>query len=504
MKCHNLLLQECIVNCEICKNQTERRLTFVFDKKKYPTLTYKMIQHQVRHKTKYICKSCHKKLEPKVNCVCCKLNIDFHLCRSYKMENCDFNKHIVSRCIPNIDEDDSDKYICLSCHGRLEKTDNENPVVPYNLKNTCVNAAAKVLKCLQEKPEYVCTCCHHMMFRKSVKHFHVNEYQMNNYIVRKSLSYHYRMKVYNGNNDLPPSNQYIQHEWPQMMNTNGENQDFNYMDEYICIRCKTNLQLKNPNMPDQACANGLNLDDIPKDLSDLFTIEWRLICYRLPFITIIIVRRYGGHYKVNGPPVNVPAKLDQIIDMLPQMPNQLQLYPVQLKCKLEYKSYYMYDMVWKDHVMGALMWLKQNNYYYKDMSINEHWSNDVSDHGVLEICIDEQNAQREQVQNGNTETYSEYEKISSLPITQTNTIPETEQQEQILNEIDNEENNDIDESLIDEELAQDQAAIDRKQHMIGDALPSVVEIDNMENTVFQCAPGENNIPKYVLMKILKF
>ena len=273
LKCHNLLLQECIVNCEICKNQTERRLTFVFDKKKYPTLTYEMIQQQVRHKTKYICKSCHKKLEPKVNCVCCKLNIDFHLCRSYKMENYDFNKHIVSRCIPNIDEDDSDKYICLSCHGRLEKTDNENPVVPYNLKNTCVNAAAKFLKCLQEKPEYVCTCCHRMMFRKSVKHFHVNEYRMDNYIVRKSLSYHYRMKVYNGNNDLPPSNQYIQHEWPQMMNTNGENQDFNYMDEYICIQCKTNLQLKNPNMPDQACANGLKLDDIPKDLSDLFTIE---------------------------------------------------------------------------------------------------------------------------------------------------------------------------------------------------------------------------------------
>ena len=132
------------------------------------------------------------------------------------------------------------------------------------------------------------------------------------------------------------------------------------------------------------------------------------------------------------------------------------------------------------------MWLKQNNYYYKDMSINEHWSNDVSDHGVLEICIDEQNAQREQVQNGNTETYSEYEKISSLPITQTNTIPETEQREQILNEIDNEENNDTDESLIDEELAQDQAAIDRKQHMIGDALPSVVEIDNMENSFPVC------------------
>ena len=101
----------------------------------------------------------------------------------------------VSRCLPNINEDDNDKYICLSCHGRLQKTDYENPIVPHNLKNTCVNAGAKFLKCLQDKPEYVCTCCHHMMFQKSVKVFNISEYRMNEYIVRKSLSYCYRMKL---------------------------------------------------------------------------------------------------------------------------------------------------------------------------------------------------------------------------------------------------------------------------------------------------------------------
>ena len=29
------------------------------------------------------------------------------------------------------------------------------------------------------------------------------------------------------------------------------------------------------------------------------------------------MKRYGGHYKVNGPPVSVPATLDQIIEILP-------------------------------------------------------------------------------------------------------------------------------------------------------------------------------------------
>ena len=47
------------------------------------------------------------------------------------MENYDINKHIVSQCLPNINEDDSGKYICLSCHGRLQKTDYENPIVLF-------------------------------------------------------------------------------------------------------------------------------------------------------------------------------------------------------------------------------------------------------------------------------------------------------------------------------------------------------------------------------------
>ena len=56
------------------------------------------------------------------------------------------------------------------------------------------------------------------------------------------------------------------------------------------------------------------------------------------------MRQYGGHYKVNGPPVNVPVTLDQIIEIVPCMPSELQLHPMKLKCKLEYKSHYMYDM----------------------------------------------------------------------------------------------------------------------------------------------------------------
>ena len=130
-------------------------------------------------------------------------------------------------------------------------------------------------------------------------------------------------------------------------------------------------------MPGQACANGLQLHDIPQDLQNLLPLERRVISPRIPFITILVMKLYGGHYKVNGPPVNVPATQDQIIDILPCMPSDLQLYPVKLKCKLEYKSHYMYDMIFRDHVISAITWLKEHNSHYRDIKLNEHWYSDT-------------------------------------------------------------------------------------------------------------------------------
>ena len=141
-------------------------------------------------------------------------------------------------------------------------------------------------------------------------------------------------------------------------------------------------------MPDQACANGLQLHDIPQDLQHILPLERRVISPRIPFIMILVMKRYGGHYKVNGPPVNVPATLDQIIEILPRMPSDLQLHPVKLKCKLEYKSHYMYDMICRDHLMSAITWLKAHNSHYENITLNEHWYSDIAA-GELSLQLDE-------------------------------------------------------------------------------------------------------------------
>ena len=51
----------------------------------------------------------------------------------------------------------------------------------------------------------------------------------------------------------------------------------------------------------------------------------------------------------------------------------------------------------------------------------------------------------------------------------------------------------------DAELKGDQEVLDHQQDLAGDALPSVVQFDNLENHIYQCAPSENNIPKYILL-----
>ena len=70
------------------------------------------------------------------------------------------------------------------------------------------------------------------------------------------------------------------------------------------------------------------------------------------------------------------------------MPSDLQLHPVKLKHKLEYKTHYMYDMICRDHVMSAITWLKEHNSHYENIKLNEHWYSDIAA-GDFSLQLDE-------------------------------------------------------------------------------------------------------------------
>ena len=266
-----------------------------------------------------------------------------------------------------------------------------------------------------------------------------------------------------------------------------------WMNSFV-YAAETAYNKKKTKMPDQACANGLQLHDIPQDLQNILPLERRVISPQIPFITILVMRQYGGHYKVNGPPVNVPATLDQIIEILPCMPSDLQLHPVKLKRKLEYKSHYMYDMIHRDCVISVITWLKEHNSHYADIELNEHWYNDIApkelsvqiDENVNCITVTEDVVLHQALQKENTST----DKLNK----EDNQQLFTKQIESTNVESMNTESDDEDTKLVEE-----QAAVNCRQELTGDSLPKCCAFENLENQIYQCAPGENNIPKYILL-----
>ena len=248
-------------------------------------------------------------------------------------------------------------------------------------------------------------------------------------------------------------------------------------------------------MPDQACANGLKLHNIPQELESITPLECRIVAKCIPFLTILLMKRYDGHYKVNGPCVNVPTHLDQVLEILPRMPNELQLHPLKLKCKLEYKSHYMYNMIQKDTVVEAITWLKQHNPHYADIILNDDWYSSITNSQLATLVHEHalhQGTNQSTVVNINTHTHDPHlDDTGQLHAQQsTDDILKVEGNKAVVME-----NNTNDEDETDSDLQEEQAALDRNQEMTGDALPSVVQIENLENCIYQRAPGENNIPK---------
>ena len=63
------------------------------------------------------------------------------------------------------------------------------------------------------------------------------------------------------------------HKWPQFVPDDVQHGNIYIMNEFICIHCRNSLRQKKPKMPDQACANGLQLHNIPQDLQNILPLE---------------------------------------------------------------------------------------------------------------------------------------------------------------------------------------------------------------------------------------
>ena len=161
------------------------------------------------------------------------------------------------------------------------------------------------------------------------------------------------------------------------------------------------------------------------------------------------------------------------------MPGEFQLHPMKLKCKLEYKSHYMYDMICRDCVISAITWLKEHNSHYADIKLNELCYNDIAAK-ELSVQIDE---------NDNCITVTE-DAVLDQPLQKENTskdkLNKEDNQQLFTKQIKSTNVQTIDTESDDEdtELVEEQAAVNHRQELPGDPLPSVVQFENVENQIY--------------------
>ena len=139
------------------------------------------------------------------------------------------------------------------------------------------------------------------------------------------------------------------------------------------------------------------------------------------------------------------------------MPSELQLHPVKLKCKLEYKSHYMYDMICKDHVMSAITWLTQHNMHYRDIKLNKQWCSDITSTQLSLHLNDSDNC---------------------ITVNEDVVLNKSLKNDKL--NIDTPKENDR-----DTEVAEEQIAVNKRQVLTGDPLASVLQFENLENQIYQ-------------------
>ena len=161
----------------------------------------------------------------------------------YNKADYNFSYFVVSQCLQHVSNSVcEEQYICTSSDKGLKQTRDENPVLPYHGKYANAVTGANFLKALNQRPEYVCTCCHHMLFHKTVQQFHMKDYDMSNETVKECLSHQYVMKVHRHTSH--ENDNITTCKWPQFVPDDVEHDNIYVINEFICISCRNSLRQK--------------------------------------------------------------------------------------------------------------------------------------------------------------------------------------------------------------------------------------------------------------------
>ena len=102
----------------------------------------------------------------------------------------------------------------------------------------------------------------------------------------------------------------------------------------MCQTC--DKYLKKNKIPPCAAKNGMSFPVKP-DFFDLNELECRLVAPRLAFQKLVQAPR-GNQLKIKGNVVNVPADVNNTVNIIPRLPQETGTIKVQLKRRLKFKG----------------------------------------------------------------------------------------------------------------------------------------------------------------------
>ena len=131
--------------------------------------------------------------------------------------------------------------------------------------------------------------------------------------------------------------------------------------EGVCSTCVASL--KQGNVPPLCKSYGFQYPPIPPNLPPLNPVEERLICPRLPFMQIRRLRYVDGMYGIVGQVINVPVKVDNMVNVLPRTLEDDYAINVNIKRQIIHKSSYLSGTVRKSVLTPWLKYLVETPLY---------------------------------------------------------------------------------------------------------------------------------------------
>ena len=121
--------------------------------------------------------------------------------------------------------------------------------------------------------------------------------------------------------------------------------------------------------------------DVPSCLQGLTQVEEMLIARACPIMCIY--RKHGGQRGYKGHVVNLPQNIQGFLDTLPSYVNDL---PILIVRRQGTESTHADFRVRRSRVLSAILWLKQTNICYRDITINYNSLRQLPEDAVPPYC----------------------------------------------------------------------------------------------------------------------